>query len=47
MNLKFTDVTYTYHTLSGETKAVENLSFSVDEGQFVSCLLYTSDAADD
>ena len=38
MNLKFTDVTYTYHTLSGETKAVENLSFSVDEGQFVSVI---------
>ncbi len=35
MSLKFIDVSYTYHTLSGETLAVENLNFSVEEGQFV------------
>ena len=38
MNLKFIDVSYTYHTLSGETNAVEGLSFSVDEGEFVSVI---------
>lgn len=35
MSLKFIDVSYTYHTLSGETLAVENLNFSIEEGQFV------------
>ncbi len=38
MNLRFTDVSYTYHTLSGETKAVEHLSFEVEEGEFVSVI---------
>lgn len=38
MNLKFIDVSYTYHTLSGETNAVEGLSFSVEEGEFVSVI---------
>lgn len=38
MNLKFTEVGYTYHTLSGETHAVENLSFCVEEGEFVSVI---------
>lgn len=38
MNLKFDDVSYTYHTLSGETLAVEHLTFGVEEGQFVSVI---------
>lgn len=38
MNLIFNGVGYTYHTLSGETKAVENLSFCVNEGEFVSVI---------
>ena len=38
MSLKFTDVSYTYHTVSGETDAVSGLTFSVDEGQFVAVI---------
>lgn len=33
--LSLHDVTLSYHSLSGETKAVSHLSFSVDEGEFV------------
>lgn len=36
--LEFKDVTYTYHTQSGETTAVKDLNFSVDDGQFVSVI---------
>ena len=38
MSLEFTDVSYTYHTLSGETAAVDKLTFSVKEGEFVSAI---------
>ncbi|MCD8040714.1 MAG: ABC transporter ATP-binding protein [Clostridia bacterium] len=38
MNLKFKDVGFTYHTLTGETKALENLNFEVDEGEFVAVI---------
>lgn len=38
MSLEFTDVSYTYHTLSGETAAVDKLTFSVKEGEFVSVI---------
>ncbi|MCD7728793.1 MAG: ABC transporter ATP-binding protein [Clostridia bacterium] len=38
MNLKFKDVGYTYHTVSGETKAICGLSFEVDEGEFISVI---------
>lgn len=33
--LSLHDVTLSYHSLSGETKAVSHLSFSVEEGEFV------------
>lgn len=29
-------LSYDYHTLSGETKAIDDISFSVDKGEFVS-----------
>ncbi len=38
MSLEFTDVSYTYHTLSGETAAVDKLTFSVKEGEVVSVI---------
>lgn len=36
--LVFKDVYYTYHTKDGETVAVKNLNFTVDDGQFVSVI---------
>ncbi len=36
--LEFKNVYYTYHTQSGETTAVQNMNFSVDDGQFVSVI---------
>ncbi len=33
--LSFRDVSYAYHNLKGETQAVRNLSFDVEEGEFV------------
>lgn len=36
--LKFIDVSYTYHTKSGETCAVMGLSFEVEKGQFVAVI---------
>jgi NitT/TauT family transport system ATP-binding protein len=36
--LEFNDITYTYHTKSGETTAIKGLSFSVSDGQFVSVI---------
>lgn len=36
--LQFIDITYTYHTKSGETRAVDGLSFDVADGQFVSVI---------
>ena len=36
--LEFKKVYYTYHTQSGETTAVQNMNFSVDDGQFVSVI---------
>ncbi len=36
--LGFRNVSYTYHTRSGETAAVQGLTFSVDKGQFVSVI---------
>ena len=38
MSLKFSGVSYAYHTPAGETKAVEKLSFCIEEGQFVSVI---------
>lgn len=38
MILSFRDVCYTYHTLSGETVALNALSFDVEHGQFVSVI---------
>ncbi|MDE7306809.1 MAG: ATP-binding cassette domain-containing protein, partial [Clostridia bacterium] len=35
---KFDNISYTYHTKSGETTAVKDLSFTVDDGQFVSVI---------
>ncbi len=36
--LRFSDVTYIYHTVRGETIAAQDLSFSVDEGEFVAII---------
>lgn len=36
--LQFIDISYTYHTRSGETQAVEGLTFDVEDGQFVSVI---------
>ena len=36
--LKFENITYTYHTKEGETTAVKDLSFTVEDGQFVSVI---------
>lgn len=36
--LEFDKVSYTYHTRSGETQAVKQLSFKVGRGQFVSVI---------
>ena len=33
--LTIKDLSLTYHSSSGETKAVENISFNVDVGEFV------------
>ncbi|TCT14618.1 NitT/TauT family transport system ATP-binding protein [Natranaerovirga pectinivora] len=30
------NISYTYHTLSGETKAIDNLSFGINKGEFIS-----------
>lgn len=36
--LEFDNISYTYHTKSGETAAVSSLSFKVEKGQFVSVI---------
>ena len=36
--LRFQDVTYIYHTVRGELVAAKDLSFSVDEGEFVAII---------
>lgn len=36
--LEFKDVYYTYHSKEGETAAVKNLNFTVEDGQFVSVI---------
>lgn len=36
--LQFIDISYTYHTKSGETCAIDGLSFDVTDGQFVSVI---------
>lgn len=33
--LSFLDVSYAYHNLKGETQAIQNLSFHINEGEFV------------
>lgn len=33
--LSFIDVSYAYHNLKGETQAIQNLSFHINEGEFV------------
>ena len=33
--LTLSDINYSYHELSGETKALENISFTVDSGEFI------------
>lgn len=32
--LKLTDVSYSYHTLDGETKALSDISFALTPGEF-------------
>ncbi|MFQ9511420.1 MAG: ATP-binding cassette domain-containing protein, partial [Lachnospiraceae bacterium] len=34
--LELKDVSYSYHTLEAETLALNNINFSVDEGNFIS-----------
>ena len=36
--LEFDKISYTYHTRSGETAAVRDLSFKIENGQFVSVI---------
>lgn len=36
--LEFDNISYIYHTKTGETQAVKDLSFKVDDGQFVSVI---------
>lgn len=36
--LTFDNITYTYHTKSGETTAVKDLNFTVENGQFVAVI---------
>lgn len=36
--LEFKNIYYTYHTKEGETTAVKNLNFTVEDGQFVSVI---------
>lgn len=38
MILAFNDVSYTYHSLDGETLAIEHMSFNVERGQFVAII---------
>jgi len=38
MILEFKEVSYTYHTKTGETTAVADMTFRVEEGQFVSVI---------
>ena len=33
--LALSDINYSYHELSGETKALENISFTVNPGKFI------------
>mgnify|MGYP001424490089 CR=1 FL=1 len=33
--LEMQHITYSYHTTEGETKALEDVSFSVSEGEFI------------
>lgn len=33
--LTLSDINYSYHEMSGETKALENISFTVDSGEFI------------
>lgn len=33
--LSFADVSFAYHNLKGETQAIKNLSFDIEEGEFV------------
>ena len=33
--LTLSDINYSYHELSGETKALENISFTVNPGEFI------------
>ena len=36
--LKVDDLSYSYHTLTGETAALSHISFSVREGEFLSLI---------
>ena len=36
--LTFDNISYTYHTKEGETTAVKDLSFEVEDGQFVAVI---------
>ncbi|MDE5667534.1 MAG: ATP-binding cassette domain-containing protein, partial [Clostridia bacterium] len=36
--LEFKNISYTYHAKEGEPTAVENLNFTVEDGQFVSVI---------
>lgn len=34
--LELNNISYSYHSLEGETEALKNISFAVNEGEFVS-----------
>lgn len=34
--LEIQDLSYTYHTLTGETQALKNITFSMKKGEFLS-----------
>ncbi|WP_461816077.1 ATP-binding cassette domain-containing protein, partial [Faecalimonas sp.] len=34
--LEIKNLSYTYHTLSGETQALKNITFSMEKGEFLS-----------
>lgn len=36
--LRLQNISYSYHTLHGETKVLDNISFGVDEGEFVAVI---------
>ena len=36
--IDISNISLTYHSLKGETKAIENVNFSIEKGEFVSII---------